>query len=76
MCKPMLEYNTDFNYQLAEEVEGLFGQGGVLSTQTVKKQGAYAPKTKSNNYFIYLHGRTNEKILAHNFAHIRNPRFY
>ena len=44
--------------------------------QKVRRQGFYAPKTKSNNYFIFLRGSYEEKVLAHNYAHVRNPHYY
>jgi hypothetical protein len=42
----------------------------------IQATGKYAPKTESNNYFVYLQGNSEEKVLAHCFAHIRNPQNY
>ena len=37
------------------------------------RKGKYAPKTRSNNYFVFA---GEERVLAHCFAHIRNPERY
>ena len=35
----------------------------------------FAPRTKTNNYFIFKEN-SEEKILAHCYAHIENPTLY
>ena len=48
-------------------------------TEMIKTKGRYAPKTSSYNYFVYLErenvllGAKQDKVLAHCWAHIRNP---
>ena len=43
--------------------------------EKVVKTGIYSPKTKSNNYFVYT-SNSQSKVLAHCFAHIKNPERY
>jgi len=66
-------------YAFAEEVEGqsLFPAGKVDKVQKVRSLGVYAPRTETMNYFIYLEGgQESVKVLAHAFAHIRNPQSF
>ena len=56
--------------------ENLFGLGRVSSVDRTVKKGLYAPKTKTNNYFVYLNGSEGKKVLAHCFAQIRSPQNY
>ena len=44
--------------------------------QKTKAHGLFAPKTASNNYYVHIEGTESDKMLAHCFAHIRNPLFY
>lgn len=67
----------DLSYAFAEELTGktLFGSTQPESLKTTQNIGLYAPKTNTNNYFVVLEdGQT--KVLAHCFAHIRNPQNY
>lgn len=68
----------DLSYIFPEEIKGehLFGVGKIDSVETVHSQGLYSPKTVTNNYFVYLNGDSSQKVLAHCFAHIRNPQNY
>jgi hypothetical protein len=45
-----------------------------MIVETIEAKGMYAPKTNSNNYFVYLNNST--KVLAHNYAHLQNPTQY
>ena len=44
--------------------------------EKVNSVGRFAPKTSTYNYFVYLEGAENKKVLAHSWAHIRNPERY
>ena len=39
----------------------------------MKSEGRFAPKTSIYNYFVYLEGAESKRVLAHSWAHIRNP---
>ena len=56
---------------LAEEAKELKGVGKVTAVRQLKEKGMYAPKTESGNYFVYV--SEEKKVLAHNYAHLRNP---
>ena len=64
----------DLSYAFPEDLEGqsLFGLGKVRSVEGTQSTGMFAPKTKTNNYFVYLND-SSEKVLAHCFAEVRNP---
>lgn len=68
----------NFEYKFADEVAGgkLFYAGSVSSIETVSSVGKFAPKTEANNYFVFVEGSQTDKVLAHCFAHIRNPVRY
>lgn len=69
----------DLSWKFAEEVEEgeeLFGLGAFSKVEKVEIEGRYAPKTSTYNYFIYLEGAEDKKVLAHSWAHIRNPEKY
>ena len=67
------------NYKFAEDIskdDSLLGLGQPSSISKISFMGKFSPKTKANNFFVYLNDSTNEKVLAHCFAHIRNPTLY
>ena len=72
----------DGKYVFAKDLEGinLFSNkrnknvGSVKEINTQTKQGMYAPKTRSGNYYIMLNFEAH--ILAHNYAHIKDPVNY
>ena len=37
----------------------LFGAGAVKEINQIQAKGKYAPKTESNNYFVYFEGNSN-----------------
>ena len=47
---------NDLSYRFAEEVEGgeLYDLGKTKSIEKVERKGIFAPKTRTNNYFVYL----------------------
>jgi hypothetical protein len=65
------------DYLFAKDIKGvqLFGTNEtVVKIIERQKHGAYSPMTESGNYFILKdNGR---KVLAHCFAHIKNPVAY
>ena len=63
-------------YSFADEASHVFGQGEIISVEKIKAKGLYAPKTESNNYYVFIDGTDADMMLAHCFAHIRNPTFY
>ena len=71
---------NSLEYAFAEELEGenVFPVGKVSKVEKVRSKGVYAPRTETMNYFIYLEGgeQGSQKVLAHAFAHIRNPESY
>ncbi len=62
-------------FHFADELEhrGIWGVGGVRKVSKAINVGKYSPKTTTNNYFVYV---GQQKVLAHCFAHIRNPQRY
>ena len=63
----------DMSYRFAEEAEELFGLGKVESVEKVRREGIFAPKTVANNYFVYIEGDSQKKVLAHCYSNVRNP---
>lgn len=51
----------NLQYKFAEEVldNKLFGAGAVKEINQIQAKGKYAPKTESNNYFVYFEGNSN-----------------
>ena len=68
--------DKDMSYGFAEELRDLYGVGSILSKEHLTVKGLYSPKTTSNNFFVFLHGSQETKVIAHCFTHIRNPVFY
>ena len=69
----------DLSWRFAEEIEEgeeLFGLGVPSKVEKVNSVGRFAPKTSTYNYFVYLNGAEDKKVLAHSWAHIRNPERY
>ena len=70
---------NDLSWRFAVEVkegESLYGLGVPTKMEEVRSTGRYAPKTEIYNYFVYLEGDSSKRILAHSWAHIRNPEKY
>ena len=69
----------DLSWRFAEEIkegEKLYELGVPTKVEKVRAEGRYAPKTSTYNYFVYLEGDSSKRILAHSWAHIRNPEKY
>ena len=48
----------------------------MTAISTAEGLGKYAPKTELNNYFVFVEDTLGSRVLAHSFAHIRNPERY
>lgn len=57
---------------LSERLHGL-GKG-IKKIEIIEEKGIFAPMTASGNYFIL--NSNNEKVLAHCFAHVKDPIMY
>lgn len=63
-------------YAFPEDLEGqsLFSLGKVESIEVTQAAGKFAPKTETNNFFVYLENSSEKKVLAHCFAEVRDPQ--
>lgn len=65
----------DGSYSFAKDLLNQHLHNGqiVKSIKNTTEKGIYAPMTRSGNYYIKL---GEGKVLAHCFAHLKNPEFF